>query len=69
MRDKRRDSGEYYPGGRVIARPGTAPQQVVVQWRDVQGKPDFSDVADLTTHDGQGRVKEVVNTIKERMEG
>ena len=42
MRDKRRDSGEYYPGGRVIARPGTTPQQVVVQWSDVQGKPQIA---------------------------
>lgn len=69
MGDKRTDPGHYYPGGKVRAKSGTAPQGLTVQWNDIQGKPDFSDIADLTTHDGQGRVKEVVNTIKERMKG
>ena len=68
MGDKRTDSGQYYPGGKVVSQHGVAPPQIIVQWSDVQGKPDLSDIADLTTHDGQGRVKEVVNTIKERMQ-
>ena len=68
MGDTRTDPGHYYPGGRVKAKSGTAPQELIVQWSDVQGKPDLSDIADLTTDDGQGRVKEVVNTIKERMQ-
>ena len=68
MGDKRTDPGQYYPCGRVVSRRDVAPPQIVVQWSDVQGKPDLSDIADLTTDDGQGRVKEVVNTIKERMQ-
>lgn len=60
MRDKRRDSGEYYPGGRVIARPGTAPQQVVVQWSDVQNKPQ---VAPLPERYKDSDVKTKINEI------
>lgn len=60
MRDKRRDSGEYYPGGRVIARPGTAPQQVVVQWSDVQGKPQ---VAPLPERYKDSDMKTKINEI------
>lgn len=62
MRDKRRDSGEYYPGGRVIARPGTAPQQVVVQWSDVQGKPQISPLPDRYREDDmKGKINEIVS--------
>ena len=60
MRDKRRDSGEYYPGGRVIARPGTAPQQVVVQWSDVQNKPQ---IAPLPERYRDSDVKTKINEI------
>ena len=60
MRDKRRDSGEYYPGGRVIARPGTAPQQMVVQWSDVQGKPQ---IAPLPERYRERDVKDKINEI------
>lgn len=67
MTDKRTDPGQYYPGGTVRTRGSAAPQQGVVTWSDVQGKPDFSDIAELTSHDGQGKVKEVVNAITERM--
>lgn len=59
-RDKRRDSGEYYPGGRVVARPGTAPQQVVVQWSDVQNKPQ---VAPLPERYKDSDVKTKINEI------
>ena len=67
MRDTRTDSGQYYPGGRIVSRGGTVPPQGTIRWTDITGKPNFSDVADLTSDDGQGKVKEVVNTIKERM--
>lgn len=60
MADKRTDSGQYYPGGRVIARPGTAPQQVVVQWSDVQGKPQ---IAPLPERYRDGDMKTKINEI------
>ena len=60
MADKRTDSGQYYPGGRVIARPGAAPQQVVVQWSDVQGKPQ---VAPLPERYRDGDMKTKINEI------
>lgn len=62
MSDKRRDSGEYYPGGRVIARPGTAPQQVVVQWSDVQGKPQIAPLPDRYREDDmKGKINEIAS--------
>jgi hypothetical protein len=61
--DERRDPGEFYPGGRVIAREGVAPGQTIVNWSDIQGKPDFSDVAELGAADSPGTVKQTVNTI------
>ena len=62
MTDKRRDSGEYYPGGRVIARPGTAPQQVVVQWSDVQGKPQIAPLPDRYREDDmKGKINEIAS--------
>ena len=61
-RDKRRDSGEYYPGGRVIARPGTAPQQVVVQWSDVQGKPQIAPLPErYRESDMKGKINEIAS--------
>lgn len=62
MRDKRRDSGEYYPGGRVIARPGTAPQQMVVQWSDVQNKPQVAPLPDRYREDDmKGKINEIAS--------
>lgn len=62
MTDKRRDSGEYYPGGRVIARPGTAPQQVVVQWSDVQNKPQVAPLPDRYREDDmKGKINEIAS--------
>ena len=62
MRDERRNSGEYYPGGRVIARPGTAPQQVVVQWSDVQGKPQIAPLPDrYRESDMKGKINEIAS--------
>ena len=62
MGDKRRDSGEYYPGGRVIARPGKAPQQIVVQWTDVQGKPQIAPLPDrYRESDMKGKINEIAS--------
>ena len=62
MGDKRTDSGQYYPGGRVIARPGTAPQQVVVQWSDVQGKPQVAPLPDRYREDDmKGKINEIAS--------
>ena len=62
MTDKRRDSGEYYPGGRVIARPGTAPQQVVMQWSDVQGKPQIAPLPERYREDDmKGKINEIAS--------
>ena len=67
--DFRRDPGEYYPGGRVIARGDTAPGQVVVKWSDIQNKPNFSDIATLEAADSVGKVKTTVNKIVDKMKG
>lgn len=70
MADTRRDSGEYYPGGRTLARPGTAAEQVaVVRWEDVQGRPDFGGVAEIGSRYTDRDVKEKVNEIVKRMGG
>lgn len=68
MADKRRDSGEFYPGGRTLARPGTAAEQAaVVRWSDIQGKPDFGGVAEIgaryTNEDVKDKVNEIVKTL------
>ena len=60
MGDKRTDPGHYYPGGRVRAKSGTAPQELIVQWSDVQGKPQ---IAPLPDRYKDGDVKEKVNEI------
>ena len=61
--DERRDPGEFYPGGRVIGRDGVAPAQTVVNWSDIQGKPDFSDVAELGEEATRGEMKQTMNTV------
>jgi len=65
--DERRDPGEFYPGGRVIAREGVTPGQTIVNWSDIQGKPDFSDVAALGAADSLGKVKDTMNTVVNKM--
>ena len=61
-RDTRTDSGQYYPGGRVIARHSVAPQQIVVQWTDVQGKPQISPLPDRHREsDMKGKINEIVS--------
>ena len=60
MGDKRTDPGHYYPGGRVKAKSGTAPQELIVQWSDVQGKPQIAPLPDRYKDDD---VKEKVNEI------
>ena len=70
MADTRRDSGEFYPGGRTLARPGTAAEQVaVVRWSEIQGKPDFSGVAEIGARYTQKDVKEKVNEIVKTLSG
>ena len=65
--DARTDPGQYYPGGRVMVRPDVAPPQVEVKWSDIQGKPDFSDIATLGAADSVGNVKIAVNKIVDKM--
>lgn len=60
MGDKRTDSGQYYPGGKVVSQHGVAPPQIVVQWSDVQGKPQ---IAPLPDRYRDSDVKEKVNEI------
>lgn len=60
MGDKRTDSGQYYPGGKVVSQHGVAPPQIIVQWSDVQGKPQ---IAPLPDRYRDGDVKEKVNEI------
>lgn len=66
--DTRTDPGQYYPGGRIMVRPDVAPDQGrVIRWGDIQGKPDFSDVAALVAADSLGKVKETMNTVVNKM--
>ena len=69
MADKRRDSGEWYPGGRVMARPDVAPAQVQinVSWSEIHGKPDFSEIAALGAADTLGTVKQTMNTVVNKL--
>ena len=62
--DTRTDPGQYYPGGRVMVRPDVAPGQMAsVKWSDIEGKPDFSDIAALGEEATHGETKQTVNTI------
>lgn len=60
MGDKRTDPGQYYPGGKVVSQHGVAPPQIIVQWSDVQGKPQ---IAPLPDRYRDSDVKEKVNEI------
>ena len=46
MGDKRTDSGQYYPGGKIVSQHGVAPPQIIVQWSDIQGKPQIAPLPD-----------------------
>ena len=63
MADTRTDPGEFYPGGRVIGKAGTAGEQVSVAWGDVTGKPDFTDTAKVADRYTLKDVKDKVNAI------
>ena len=62
MGDKRTDPGHYYPGGRVKAKSGTAPQELIVQWSDVQGKPQIAPLPDRYREDDmKGKINEIAS--------
>ena len=62
MGDKRTDPGHYYPGGRVKAKSGTAPQELIVQWSDVQGKPQIAPLPDrYRDSDVKGKINEIAS--------
>ena len=62
MGDKRTDPGHYYPGGRVRAKSGTAPQELIVQWSDVQGKPQIAPLPDrYKDSDVKGKINEIAS--------
>lgn len=62
MGDKRTDPGHYYPGGRVRAKSGTAPQELIVQWSDVQGKPQIAPLPDrYRESDMKGKINEIAS--------
>ena len=67
--DTRTDPGQYYPGGHVMVRPDVAPPQAKVSWSDIEGKPDFNDIAELEDADSVGNVKTAVNNIVNKMKG
>ena len=53
-----------------MARPDVAPgQMATVRWSDIEGKPDFADVATLGAADSVGNVKTTVNKIVDKMKG
>lgn len=60
MGDTRTDPGQYYPGGRVVSRRDVAPPQIVVQWSDVQGKPQ---IEQLPERYRERDVKDKINEI------
>ena len=62
MGDTRTDPGHYYPGGRVKAKSGTAPQELIVQWSDVQGKPQIAPLPDRYREDDmKGKINEIAS--------
>ena len=62
MGDKRTDPGQYYPGGRVVSRRDVAPPQIVVQWSDVQGKPQIAPLPDRYREDDmKGKINEIAS--------
>lgn len=64
MADTRTDAGEFYPGGKVIGKAGTAGEQgASVAWGDVTGKPDFTDTAKVADRYTLKDVKDKVNAI------
>ena len=67
--DTRTDPGQYYPGGRVMVRPDVAPPQAKVNWSDIEGKPDFSDISALGVADSDDNVKTAVNNIVNKLKG
>lgn len=67
--ERRRDPGEFYPGGRVWSKPGESPVQSSVKWSQIEGKPDFSDIGALQPDDTTGKIKQTVNKITEKMKG
>ena len=50
-----------------MVRPDVAPPQAKVNWSDIEGKPDFSDIATLGAADSDDNVKTAVNKIVDKM--
>ena len=62
MGDKRRDSGEFYPGGRIIPRSGATPPQVIIKWSDIRDKPQISRIPEkYTDKDMKNKVNEIAS--------
>lgn len=58
--EKRRDTGEFYPGGKVWVKPGQSQPQGRVTWQQIEGKPQ---IAPLPDRYKDSDVKEKVNEI------
>lgn len=63
MSDTRTMPGEYYPGGRTLAKAGTAAPQAEVTWEAVSGKPAVADIEAVGERYLLKDVKEKVNAI------
>lgn len=62
MGDTRTDSGQYYPGGRVVARHDVAPKQIVVKWSDVQEKPQIAPIPErYRDSDMKSKINEIAS--------
>ncbi len=63
MSDVRTEQGQYYPGGRTLAKAGTAAPQADVRWNDVSGKPDVSGIEAIGDRYLLPDIKNKVNAI------
>ena len=63
MSDVRTEQGQYYPGGRTLAKAGTAAPQADVRWNDVSGKPSVAGIEAVGDRYLLKDVKEKVNAI------
>lgn len=64
MADVRTDPGEFYPGGRTLAKAGTAAAQAdVVRWNEVSGRPAVASIEAVGASYRLPELKDKINEI------